>query len=427
MNTNPPLYTRRHSRIHEKILLNYFFQLSIGLGLLISITAIPIWGLNFWESEDPNCFPALSAVSIGFTICTFTIRKLLRLPGSKSVSFIFPTGTIIFGLMMVLFLIKRLNYSNQVLSIGYVFSLLWSYIGYFIGNRYRNNRYAIVPFGEGKEIEIAHGALIVFLKKPDLEEQRFNAVIADLHSNELTPEWEKFLAHCTLNRIPVYHTKHIKEALTGRVKIDHLSENEFGSLLPSPFYELLKRGIDLIVSILLLPILLILFTAIGIIIKFESRGPIFFLQKRMGFRGRSFTMFKFRSMYIDKKGKGFTQGEDDPRITKFGKIARKYRIDELPQIFNIILGQMSFIGPRPESFELSLWYEKDVPFFAYRHIVRPGISGWAQVNQGYAAEVDGMNVKLEYDFYYIKHFSFWLDLLITFKTIKTIVSGFGAR
>ena len=138
-------------------------------------------------------------------------------------------------------------------------------------------------------------------------------------------------------------------------------------------------------------------------------------------------MLKFRSMRIDMGGKGFTQGKDDPRITKVGKFIRKYRIDELPQIFNILIGQMSFIGPRPESLDLSIWYEKDVPFFSYRHVVRPGISGWAQVEQGYAAEVDGMNIKLEYDFYYIKHFSLWLDILITFKTIKTIISGFGAR
>ena len=88
---------------------------------------------------------------------------------------------------------------------------------------------------------------------------------------------------------------------------------------------------------------------------------------------------------------------------------------------------MSFIGPRPESIELSAWYENDVPFFSYRHIVRPGISGWAQVNQGYAAKIDGMNLKLQYDFYYIKNFSLWLDILIMVKTIRTILTGFGAR
>lgn len=102
-------------------------------------------------------------------------------------------------------------------------------------------------------------------------------------------------------------------------------------------------------------------------------------------------------------------------------------MDELPQIFNILKGEMSFIGPRPESASLSLWYEKDVPFFSYRHVVRPGITGWAQVEQGYAAEIEGMSKKLQYDFYYIKHFSLWLDVLISLKTLWTLWRGFGAR
>jgi lipopolysaccharide/colanic/teichoic acid biosynthesis glycosyltransferase len=147
----------------------------------------------------------------------------------------------------------------------------------------------------------------------------------------------------------------------------------------------------------------------------------------MGFRGVPFRVYKFRSMYIDQRGSGFTEGDDDPRITRVGRFIRKCRLDELPQLFNVIKGEMSFIGPRPESMELSEWYERDVAFFSYRHVVRPGISGWAQVEQGYAAEVDGMTTKLQYDFYYIKHFSLWLDILIAFKTLKTIVTGDGAR
>jgi lipopolysaccharide/colanic/teichoic acid biosynthesis glycosyltransferase len=178
---------------------------------------------------------------------------------------------------------------------------------------------------------------------------------------------------------------------------------------------------------LLFPIFIIILLIFSLWIKLDSKGTVFFSQKRMGYRGKVFTMYKLRSMYIDKYGTGFTGEKEDPRITKVGKIIRKFRIDELPQIINVLKGDMSFIGPRPESFELSKWYEKDVPFFAYRHIVRPGLSGWAQVNQGYAAEVDGMNIKLEYDFYYIKNFSFWLDVLIAFKTIRILTTGFGAR
>ena len=110
-----------------------------------------------------------------------------------------------------------------------------------------------------------------------------------------------------------------------------------------------------------------------------------------------------------------------------GRFLRQYRLDELPQIINILRGDMSWIGPRPEAISLAEWYEREVPFYVYRHIVRPGITGWAQVHQGNVAAVDAARLKLEYDFFYIKHFSFWLDAVIVMKTLRTIVTGFGSR
>ena len=115
------------------------------------------------------------------------------------------------------------------------------------------------------------------------------------------------------------------------------------------------------------------------------------------------------------------------RVTKIGKFIRKTRIDELPQFFNVLKGDMSLIGPRPEQKVFVDAFEEQIPFYNYRHIVRPGISGWAQVTQGYTADVDDTQIKVEHDFYYIKHFSLWLDVLIVFKTIKTMLTGFGAR
>lgn len=421
------LYTRRHSRLHERIVLSSIFQLSFGILLLIVFSILPRWGLEFWNQMDYNSRHALYLSCFAFAGSHLSLRKLFRYPGAQSVSYVIPAVSISYLLAIAFLFVARWEYSNVVLSINYAVTLVWCYAGYFIGNRYRLNRYALLPFGEALEFRDSYNALFVVLKEPDLKHERFNGIIADFRSSEMTPEWEKFLARCTISRIPVYHSKQIKESLTGRVKIDHLSENEFGALLPSDFYEVTKRCIDLTVAIALLPVLLPVFLILAILIKLESKGPVFFIQPRMGFQGRLFNMVKFRSMYTDLKGKGFTEGTEDPRITKIGKFIRKFRIDELPQVFNIILGQMSFIGPRPESAELSEWYSRDVPFFEYRHVVRPGISGWAQVEQGYAAEVDGMNVKLEFDFYYIKHFSLWLDILITFKTIKTILTGFGAR
>ena len=119
--------------------------------------------------------------------------------------------------------------------------------------------------------------------------------------------------------------------------------------------------------------------------------------------------------------------DGDERVTGFGTFIRKYRIDELPQIWNIIRGEMSWIGPRPEAVDLADMYEKNIPFYIYRHAVRPGISGWAAVHQGNVAQIDAASVKLQYDFFYIKYCSLWLDVLIFLMTIRTVVTGFGAK
>jgi lipopolysaccharide/colanic/teichoic acid biosynthesis glycosyltransferase len=119
--------------------------------------------------------------------------------------------------------------------------------------------------------------------------------------------------------------------------------------------------------------------------------------------------------------------DGDTRITRVGAFLRRTRFDELPQIWNILRGEMSWIGPRPEVDVLSRWYKTEVPFYAYRHVVKPGLSGWAAVNQGHVADIEEIRLKLQYDFYYIKYFSLWLDVLILFRTIKTVFTGFGHR
>jgi lipopolysaccharide/colanic/teichoic acid biosynthesis glycosyltransferase len=239
--------------------------------------------------------------------------------------------------------------------------------------------------------------------------------------------WEIFIAKCVLAGIPVYDVKSIMESLTGRVDIEHLSENSFGSVLPSSLYLRMQRGLDLCLALVLLPFFIVAILVAGLFIKFETGGPVFYTQPRMGFRARIFTIYKLRSMRDGvATGKIYTE-ENDPRITKVGRFIRKYRIDEFPQILNIIKGEMSWIGPRPEAVELADWYANDIPFYIYRHAVRPGLSGWAQVMQGNVAKVDAATIKLQFDFYYIKHFSPWLDLLIVLKTIQTMMSGFGSR
>jgi lipopolysaccharide/colanic/teichoic acid biosynthesis glycosyltransferase len=220
--------------------------------------------------------------------------------------------------------------------------------------------------------------------------------------------------------------------LTGRVQIQHLSENSFGSLAPARAYMAIKHLGDFLLAVALMPLALPIMGATALAIRISDGSPVLFRQKRIGRGGREFTVVKFRTMRLaigidPEDRKAAMTGADDVRITRLGKTLRTLRLDELPQLFNILEGHMSFIGPRPEAQILSSWYTAEIPFYRYRHVVRPGISGWAQVNQGHVAEVDEVHEKLQYDFFYIKYFSPWLDLLIVFRTIKTVLSGFGAR
>jgi len=184
-------------------------------------------------------------------------------------------------------------------------------------------------------------------------------------------------------------------------------------------------------ALVLVPVLAVPMMLLAFAIRVDSRGPALFRQRRLGLAGKPITVYKFRTMKVhdaseDERSAAMT-GDGDDRITRLGGFLRRSRIDELPQMINILKGEMSWIGPRPEALVLSNWYVGEIPFYRYRHVVRPGISGWSQVNQGHVADVGEVHEKLQYDFFYIKYFSPWLDLLILFRTIKTMLTGFGSR
>jgi lipopolysaccharide/colanic/teichoic acid biosynthesis glycosyltransferase len=242
----------------------------------------------------------------------------------------------------------------------------------------------------------------------------------------LASEWEHFIAQAVLQGIPVYDALHMREALTRRVDVTQMPHLSFGALLPALTYIRIKRVIDFLIAIPALIVAAPVIFAFCVAVRLESPGPAIFAQKRTGFRGETFTVYKIRSMVSGHGGTHFTKA-GDVRITRIGAFIRKYRIDELPQIWNIIRGDMSWIGPRPEAISLANAYEASIPFYSYRHAVRPGISGWAAVHQGNVAEVDAATVKLQYDFFYIKYCSLWLDVLIVLMTLRTIATGFGSR
>jgi len=330
----------------------------------------------------------------------------------------------------VWFVLTRFPYDRVVLAAGFVLHVAWLYLLYVYAERNIRRRIAVVPFGEIAGLGRIDTIDWLMLSRPRLHDTRgCNAIVADF-SAEMPDEWEAFLADAALDGRIVYQVKQLSESLTGRVELEHLSENSFGSLLPARGYFHLKGLIDFVFALLLLPIALPAMAVIALFIRTESAGPVLFRQKRVGHAGKRITVYKFRTMRpakLDDERAAAMTSDDDDRITRAGKWLRWLRVDELPQIFNILKWEMSWIGPRPEAEVLSVWYTNEIPFYRYRHVVKPGISGWAQVNQGHVAQVDEVHRKLQYDFYYIKYFSPWLDLLILFRTIKTMLTGWGAR
>jgi exopolysaccharide biosynthesis polyprenyl glycosylphosphotransferase len=221
------------------------------------------------------------------------------------------------------------------------------------------------------------------------------------------------------------------EKVTGRIHLEHLSPSWLilsDGFRKSPFLYAVKRTLDILVALVALVLTLPVMFVVAIAIWLETGGPVLFRQERSGLKGRSFRIMKFRSMcHKAEEGGPVWAATDDSRVTRVGRFIRKYRLDELPQIFNVLRGEMSLVGPRPERPHFCEILEKSIPFFELRHTVRPGITGWAQVKYQYGASVEESKTKLEYDFFYIKHMSMVLDLAILFETAKVMIYGRGAK
>lgn len=230
------------------------------------------------------------------------------------------------------------------------------------------------------------------------------------------------------NRMQISDVKAL-ELFRGRIPVESINQRwkSFVSVR-SRNYARLKRVLDVAFVVILSPLLLLitLVTAAGVLLV--NGRPLLFKQPRTGLMGESFIVYKFRSMREDSESNGPQfAGENDSRITPFGRFIRKFRLDELPQFWNVLRGDMSIIGPRPEQVAFTDEFNRQLAGYELRHLVRPGITGWAQVTQGYAAGIDETEIKLSYDLYYLRHQSLWLDIMIVARTIGTILTGFGSR
>ncbi len=286
-------------------------------------------------------------------------------------------------------------------------------------------------------IRVHHGNTMFFFNK---KHEGLSKLARDLHTHKMVVALEekrggfptKELLDCRIEGIDVLEGTSFYEMLSGKLLVTHINP---GWLIYSEGFKksysrlLMKRGIDLVLSFTLLVALapLILLTIAWI--KIDSPGPILYSQERVGQRRKLFKIHKFRSMVQDAEklsGPKWAE-EEDPRITKVGRIMRKTRIDELPQLWNILKGEMSFVGPRPEREFFVKNLELMIPYYGERFIVKPGLSGWAQVNYPYGASIEDAIEKLNYELFYIKNMSIFFDLVIVFRTVKTVLFREGGR
>lgn len=239
------------------------------------------------------------------------------------------------------------------------------------------------------------------------------------------------LLNCRFKGIQVEEAASFYEGLKGKILLQGLRPSWFifsEGFRKSRFTLRVKRITDLIMATVLLILSVPAMLLTALLIKMDSRGPIIYRQDRVGENWKDFTLFKFRSMVENAEADGAKWAKkNDSRITRVGRVIRKYRVDELPQLFNVLKGDMSFVGPRPERRHFVMDLAKEIPYYPQRLFVKPGVTGWAQIKYHYGASKDDTMEKLQYDLYYIKNMSFFFDITIIFDTIRVVLSGAGSR
>ena len=368
------------------------------------------------------------------------------------------SALLITGIYLIIFLVAlrlsrwiRFRTGEQLLSVWLILGLAGTlglmmfrlpYSVTFLGLIYPTATVILLLFGKGlsqrssmrlgvpaqliDQIDNSTGAFVP-MDSASLPEGAIDAVLVS--EEQLSDSgWTPFLSWCALNAVPVIMLRDYIEAESGCVDLKNFTFTELLHVRSSDTYLFVKRVFDAVCSLLLLFVFSIPMALVVVVIKLETTGPAIFAQQRIGLGGVSFTMYKFRSMVTDaERGGAQFAARGDKRVTRVGKFIRKYRIDELPQLYNVLRGDMSLIGPRPEQKNLLDELVEEIPLFPFRHSVRPGITGWAQVCQGYAYDVDSSSEKITYDLFYIKNLSFLLDMTIIVRTIRIMLTGFGSR
>lgn len=263
------------------------------------------------------------------------------------------------------------------------------------------------------------------------KQQYWSGILIDGAERNLSEQMIRELMDMRLKGIYVYSLADFCEQFWQKIPPAYIQDDWFAftsgfNILHSRIKAKLKQLFDIVVAAVLLIVTLPITIPVAIAIKLSSEGPIFYSQVRTGLNGRKFRVHKFRSMYQNAESKGIQWAQEkDPRITTVGSLIRLTRIDELPQLWNVFKGEMSLVGPRPERPEFDLQLREEIPYYDVRYLVKPGITGWAQVSYPYGASVEDAYQKVAYDLFYIKNYSLFLDLAIALKTLQVVFLGKG--
>jgi sugar transferase (PEP-CTERM system associated) len=286
---------------------------------------------------------------------------------------------------------------------------------------------------ESESVLVPSGAILGNIKGlvETVKEEKVHKLVVSLAERRGIFPLEDVL-NCKFNGVEVIDAPSFYEELTGKLLLENMNPSSFifcqGFKLNAPL-RVYKRVFDVFFSVITIILVAPLIPLIALMIKLDSRGPVFFRQLRVGAKEKQFVLYKFRTMREDAEsttGAVWSQ-KNDPRITRIGRFLRKARLDEIPQLYNVLRGDMSFIGPRPERPEFIEALKELIPYYSERHFVKPGITGWAQVKYSYGSSIEDTIEKLRYDLFYIKHVSLFFDLLIIMETIKVVMFGRGAR
>jgi lipopolysaccharide/colanic/teichoic acid biosynthesis glycosyltransferase len=358
------------------------------------------------------------------TIAAATYVSRIHGPLDFKLGQAFVGTAVVFGLYALMILAGRLFFSRPMLVSAVLQTLLVALLIVVARHRLSARRVAIiVPPGTEVRASLGIGCVIT---DPAADLRAFDIVLVSL-KEMVSTEWARALSRAMLAGCKVRHVGEYLEELKGAVsvddfEVDHLPPNGIAS------YRLVKRAMDVGLVIFFLPVALPLLIVAMVAVLIASGPPVFFVQERVGLGGRRFRMWKLRTMRPQGDNLSVRPAvHGDNRVTPLGRVLRRFRVDEIPQLWNVLKGDMSLIGPRPEAAPLHDEYLDKLPNYAFRYLVRPGITGWAQVNAAPSTNADEALNKLSFDLYYVKKLSVYLDIQIVMRTFWTITAGGGAR